>query len=319
MVNSIFHSFQSPSVGKDIPTPLLVGFGGKDQSESIFATGHVRICLEQAVNGSTPMENLACFDVQKMSSRSLDRDGKNTGYRSGGARTLMICNIPCRVRHVELVEAINSMGFGDTFESVHLPRYDSSDSNLGYGFVHFFCKADAERFALVFDGYRFSQRGSTKACTVKIADRQHVSSPSFVGSFGKAQDKPSRNANFDTTASDRNNRNHGARTMMICNIPCRVSHSELTSAIDSIGYGGTYEFVHIPTRFGQSDSNLGYGFAHFFRESDAERFAIAFDGYRFSQRGSTKAVTVKVADCQGRDGGQKRRSRNVRLTQQKPP
>jgi len=109
----------------------------------------------------------------------------------------------------------------------------------------------------------------------------------------------------------------GGMTMMICNIPCRVSQTDLTDAIISLGFG-TFEFVHLPCRLG-SYSNLGYGFVHFPCQVDAERFALAFEGHRFSQRGklSEKTCTVKVADQQGHDASHKVIARKLRLAQSK--
>lgn len=89
------------------------------------------------------------------------------------------------------------------------------------------------------------------------------------------------------------------RTMMVCNLPCRVRREDLVKAIESTGFGGTYEFVHIPGRKEQRDSNLGYGFIHFLHCEDAEKFVHAFEGYRFSDKASSKTCTVKVATCQG--------------------
>jgi len=100
--------------------------------------------------------------------------------------------------------------------------------------------------------------------------------------------------------------------MMMCNIPCRVSHCDFIEALGSNGFGSCYEFVHLPCRYMREDSNLGYGFVHFFREADAERFALAFEGYHFSQKGSTKTCTVKIADCQGHDANAKRMPKKVR-------
>jgi hypothetical protein len=94
----------------------------------------------------------------------------------------------------------------------------------------------------------------------------------------------------------------GGRTMMICNIPCRIRDMDLIDAIESFGFGGRFKNLSIPYRFGRSGSNLGYAFVDFFNVADAESFALAFEGYRFSQKMSTKACTVKVAARQGRNG-----------------
>jgi len=104
-------------------------------------------------------------------------------------------------------------------------------------------------------------------------------------------------------------------TMMICNIPCRVHYEELIEAIEEMRFGGKFEFVHIPCRFGQSRTNLGYAFIHFFQRADAESFARAFEGYHFACKRSTKACTVKVASYQGSNGSPRRMNRKLRLAQ----
>jgi hypothetical protein len=100
---------------------------------------------------------------------------------------------------------------------------------------------------------------------------------------------------------------------MICNIPCRIGEQDVVTAMESRGFGNAYEFVHIPSRPSQPASNLGYCFVHFFRVADAESFALSFEGYFFTNKGSTKACTVKVAALQGRH---RRMARNFRFGQQ---
>jgi hypothetical protein len=141
------------------------------------------------------------------------------------------------------------------------------------------------------------------------------------------KDSSCRDACGHATSSQKINRNSKTgrcskdrgRSMMMCNLPCRLSHADLIEAIDSAGFSSTYEFVHLPCRFGQSDSNLGYGFIHFPLQEDAERFALEFEGYRFSQKESTKAVSVKVADYQGRNAKSKRMRKSMRQAHHKSP
>jgi hypothetical protein len=109
-------------------------------------------------------------------------------------------------------------------------------------------------------------------------------------------------------------RKNGGRTMMVCNIPCNLSHAELVEAIESIEgnrFRGTFEFAHIP-ELQQHKANLGYAYVQFFQRKDAERFALAFEGFRFEHRASTKACTVKVA-AQGSIGKQRAFARTLRL------
>jgi len=92
-----------------------------------------------------------------------------------------------------------------------------------------------------------------------------------------------------------------ARTMMICNLPCRIRYNDLVEAIKSVGLD--FEFVHLPRRLTSLDSNMGYAFVHFFNPTDAARFALAFEGFRFSQSKSRKVCKVRIAKLQGYNGG----------------
>lgn len=125
---------------------------GFEQSKTDNVLQNVSTCLKQVV------------EIPK---RTNHRKSKNATTREG--KTMMICNIPCRVSHADLTDAIGSIGLSPSF--IHLPCRPGCHSNLGYGFVHFPCQADAERFALAFKGYRFNKE-SAKECIVKVADQQ---------------------------------------------------------------------------------------------------------------------------------------------------
>jgi|Transcript_118001 hypothetical protein len=124
-----------------------------------------------------------------------------------------------------------------------------------------------------------------------------------MGAYTKTSQELGKSSN---NGSDSQN---GEMSMMICNIPCRVREADLIQAIDSVGFGGTFSDLYLPCR-GRS-SNFGYCFVHFYRQTDAESFARAFEGYRFSQKDSLKACTVKIADCQGINGRMTRNSRKA--------
>mmetsp|Transcript_69424 Transcript_69424/g.192084 ORF Transcript_69424/g.192084 Transcript_69424/m.192084 type:complete len:380 (-) Transcript_69424:207-1346(-) len=66
-------------------------------------------------------------------------------------------------------------------------------------------------------------------------------------------------------------------TLMICNLPCRVTHEELE----------------------RNNSNRGYAFINLLTVEDARRCIEIFDGYRFRHMGSKKVCSVKPARLQG--------------------
>lgn len=100
-----------------------------------------------------------------------------------------------------------------------------------------------------------------------------------------------------------------ATTMMICNVPCSVNQQAVMEAIDSVGFAGAYNFVYLPVRLWRRNrtkftGNLGYAFVDFKHADDAERFAIAFEDYKFAGTHSTKRCTVKHAREQGFNASQ---------------
>jgi hypothetical protein len=152
---------------------------GVDQSQTDYVIQNVKMRLDHAVNKSPPThDDPACISTDTKANPTHmgdKRDKRKEKHASIGGKTsgksLMICNLPCRLHQDDLIKAIESMGFAGLFEKVHIPCRQS-DSNLGYGFVHFLQRKHAERFAAAFEGYRFTHKGSTKVCTVKVADCQ---------------------------------------------------------------------------------------------------------------------------------------------------
>lgn len=93
-------------------------------------------------------------------------------------------------------------------------------------------------------------------------------------------------------------------TMMICNVPCRITQAAVIDGLDSVGFAGTYNFVYLPDRRqkfsrARASGNLGYAFVDFKSTQDAEDFVFAFEGYEFPGTYSSKRCTVRYAHEQG--------------------
>jgi len=91
----------------------------------------------------------------------------------------------------------------------------------------------------------------------------------------------------------------GGVTLMMCNIPCRLSYNAVINLLHEAGVYGNCDFVHLPRRKNQKKANLGYAFVHFRETSAAARFGAFFNGYRFLGTGSSKVGSVKTAHIQG--------------------
>jgi len=125
------------------------------------------------------------------------------------------------------------------------------------------------------------------------ADVDPVPSPSPAHS-----DKGSESTCFDEDG-DGSGSNYSTETttLMICNVPCRLSQSDIVKAIDTVGFVNRYDFVHMPGRRHGSkrNGNMGYAFVNFKNTQDAEQFATKFEGYQFPDTCSVKRCTIKPA------------------------
>jgi RNA recognition motif-containing protein len=91
---------------------------------------------------------------------------------------------------------------------------------------------------------------------------------------------------------------HG-KTMMLRNIPCRVTQEELEEVIRQMGFGGRCNFVYVPPSH-RPQSNIGYAFVNLIDEASADAFKLDFDGFRFPGKLSKKVCEVQPARLQGR-------------------
>jgi len=95
-------------------------------------------------------------------------------------------------------------------------------------------------------------------------------------------------------------------TLMLCGIPCRIRREDVIAALDSEGFAGKYDFVHVPG----AASSLGYAFINFVDSEAASSFSTQFTGYRFAGTNSAKVCSVKAACFQGLQANSQKMSRS---------
>eukprot|EP00411_Alexandrium_monilatum_P089974 CAMPEP_0175752056 /NCGR_PEP_ID=MMETSP0097-20121207/61558_1 /TAXON_ID=311494 /ORGANISM="Alexandrium monilatum, Strain CCMP3105" /LENGTH=142 /DNA_ID=CAMNT_0017060809 /DNA_START=8 /DNA_END=436 /DNA_ORIENTATION=+ len=92
-------------------------------------------------------------------------------------------------------------------------------------------------------------------------------------------------------------------TMMVGNLPCRLTIEMFSEVLDRGGFKGCYDFVHVVSSSapgsGAAFGNLGYCFINFGNAELAEEFRRNFDGYTFEGLGSSKKCKVEAAKVQG--------------------
>eukprot|EP00928_Gymnodinium_smaydae_P095510 TRINITY_DN8233_c0_g1_i3.p1 TRINITY_DN8233_c0_g1~~TRINITY_DN8233_c0_g1_i3.p1 ORF type:complete len:191 (-),score=37.72 TRINITY_DN8233_c0_g1_i3:775-1347(-) len=100
-------------------------------------------------------------------------------------------------------------------------------------------------------------------------------------------------------------------TLMLRNLPCKLKIIDMEEELLRLGFEGTHDVIHIPSR--HNGSNKGYGFVNFHTADDARRFADAFTGYVFDRFQSTKRCYVTNAAFQGREASIKAAGGEARL------
>lgn len=89
-------------------------------------------------------------------------------------------------------------------------------------------------------------------------------------------------------------------TMMIRNIPNRYTQRDLIRELESLGFGGTFDFLYVPIDKGTM-CNVGYAFVNFVDHTRAAMCMRVFDNYSFTKhrKARGKIATVSVAHIQG--------------------
>jgi hypothetical protein len=89
-------------------------------------------------------------------------------------------------------------------------------------------------------------------------------------------------------------------TLMIRNIPSRLSQQDLVLELQDLGFAGTFDFLYIPIDK-NTLSNVGYAFVNFVEPIWAKKCMETFQNYRFNRcrRGPSRVASVSIAHLQG--------------------
>lgn len=89
-------------------------------------------------------------------------------------------------------------------------------------------------------------------------------------------------------------------TVMMRNLPNKVTQKLLLSEINDAGFLGSYDFVYLPID-AETDANRGYSFINFITPGWALMFRMHYEGRKFGDFNSDKVVSVVPALLQGYD------------------
>ncbi|CAK0830145.1 unnamed protein product [Prorocentrum cordatum] len=111
-------------------------------------------------------------------------------------------------------------------------------------------------------------------------------------------------------------------TLMIRNIPSRLSQQDVVSLLDSSGYAGKYDFLHVPCDF-DTRLNKGHAFVNFDEPGIANALAAAWHGQHiFDSEAGQHPLNVAPSLVQGLEANMKKwgwsRYRRVRTSGFRP-
>eukprot|EP00928_Gymnodinium_smaydae_P007865 TRINITY_DN12811_c0_g4_i1.p1 TRINITY_DN12811_c0_g4~~TRINITY_DN12811_c0_g4_i1.p1 ORF type:complete len:212 (+),score=31.77 TRINITY_DN12811_c0_g4_i1:72-707(+) len=89
-------------------------------------------------------------------------------------------------------------------------------------------------------------------------------------------------------------------TVYVSDLPCKVGCERMMTELEALGLDGCYDLLRFPVKSSRGkESFKGYGFINFKTEDAAAFFMSAFEGHRFKDIDSNKAVRVEYAREQG--------------------
>jgi hypothetical protein len=90
----------------------------------------------------------------------------------------------------------------------------------------------------------------------------------------------------------------GEVTLMMRNVPKKLTQHALLEEINSKGFAGTYDFVYLPMDQ-DSKVNRGYAFINFMDPAYAAAFKACYEGRQLNQYSSRKLIAILPAVLQG--------------------
>eukprot|EP00929_Paragymnodinium_shiwhaense_P094555 TRINITY_DN5517_c0_g1_i2.p2 TRINITY_DN5517_c0_g1~~TRINITY_DN5517_c0_g1_i2.p2 ORF type:complete len:247 (-),score=51.95 TRINITY_DN5517_c0_g1_i2:82-822(-) len=116
--------------------------------------------------------------------------------------------------------------------------------------------------------------------------------------LSQSTESPSAAPSTDDPSDEDELETKNITTLMMNNLPARVSQEEIIAAVNQEGFEGMYSCLYLPLR-SKHKQKYGYAFINFRDSASARQFSKVMTGYRFERRSSSKLVTICPAHVQG--------------------
>jgi len=109
----------------------------------------------------------------------------------------------------------------------------------------------------------------------------------------------------ETINTDSSNGVEEITTLMIRNMPCRLKQSDVVSELDFYGFGGTYDWLYMPSNLTVASKGKGqgkgYAFVNFIKPEFATRFKEEWHRARRWRMSRRSVLDISVAVVQGKE------------------
>ena len=152
--------------------------------------------------------------------------------------------------------------------------------------------ANEEKFSGIKRREDLGKGKSSKDEKENIIDKENNFEKAFVKPNEKLQNK------FSINLEEMKNEKDQRKTLMIKNIPNKVTQEELLSMVNK-NYKEKYDFFYLPIDF-KNKCNIGYAFINLLTLKDAINFVEEFSFMKWTSHHSEKICAINYARVQGK-------------------
>jgi hypothetical protein len=140
-----------PKTSQISSTPSDVSIGENQRFHTVEVLPSMKDMLRSMKDEKNFRSSMSLQSTSEDSCRHLEDQAENEEPLT----TMMIRNIPCRLKKDEILADVDMLGFQGTYDFFYLPQDRRHKSNLGYAFINFKFPADGASFVEKLRGHRF--------------------------------------------------------------------------------------------------------------------------------------------------------------------
>lgn len=110
--------------------------------------------------------------------------------------------------------------------------------------------------------------------------------------------------------ASRGEENTALTTLMIRNVPNRLTQCVLIQELGELGFASMFDFVYLPLDL-RTKKNVGYAFVNFMDPCQASRCAALLQGHQLRKQSAAGKLVVSMAHIQGLEANVKHYEKSI--------